>query len=504
MHAYNVSLEAKLKEPIPTSCSTCELHALKNLELAHYVDHLQDEFCFKRKREERMAKEWANKDKYHPSDGVLEPRVQMPRSKASVRTVPAWGERKVVGGAVGQATPVRPVRGTGQTGAGLAGSSSGFVPVQVRGLVLEVVVLVVGLESLQEVSLLGVLPLVLNTGMGGSVALRWRGGTVHGLSFMVLVLLQVDRVGSLMVVTVVVFVEVALVGKMLWFVLTPLSSKWLGTGFTLLVLTPVLSRLFAHVLVLKFQVGDLKNIRVIDASCSRHMTEDKGWFSSLVPVVTKRYITFGDNGRGCVLSEGEIKVSDKITLRCVSLVQSLGYNLLFVSQLLDEGFEVLFRPGGSRILDSRGDLVCMVVVEGQVFRADYSQSSGVERCFLAGSSNELWKWHKKLGHLSFDLLSRLTKLNLVRGLPRLRLEKELVCAPCKHAKMVDSSRAPLTDVMTERPCELLHMDLVGPARVRFAGGKWYVLVVVDDYSRYVWVFFLEYKGEKFGFVEILS
>jgi hypothetical protein len=43
MHAYTVSLEAKLKEPIPTSCSTCELHAFKNLELAHYVDHLQDE-----------------------------------------------------------------------------------------------------------------------------------------------------------------------------------------------------------------------------------------------------------------------------------------------------------------------------------------------------------------------------------------------------------------------------------------------------------------------------
>jgi hypothetical protein len=43
MHAYTISLEAKLKEPIPTSCSTCELHALKNLELAHYVDRLQDE-----------------------------------------------------------------------------------------------------------------------------------------------------------------------------------------------------------------------------------------------------------------------------------------------------------------------------------------------------------------------------------------------------------------------------------------------------------------------------
>jgi hypothetical protein len=175
----------------------------------------------------------------------------------------------------------------------------------------------------------------------------------------------------------------------------------------------VLSRLFTHVLAFEFQVGDLKNIWLIDSGCSRHMIGDKGWFSSLVPVVTKRYITFGDNGRGCVLSEGEIKVSDKITLKCVALIQSLGYNLLFVSQLLDDGFKVLFRPGGSRILDSRGDLVYMVVPEGLVFRADFSQSSSVEHCFLSGSSSELWKWHSKLGHLSFDILSRLSKLNFV-------------------------------------------------------------------------------------------
>jgi hypothetical protein len=83
-------------------------------------------------------------------------------------------------------------------------------------------------------------------------------------------------------------------------------------------------------------------------------------------------------------------VSDKITLRRVALVQSHGYNFISVSQLLEKGFEVLFRPGGSQIFDSRGDLVCMVVPEGQVFRADFCQSSGVERCFLAGSSSELW------------------------------------------------------------------------------------------------------------------
>jgi hypothetical protein len=139
--------------------------------------------------------------------------------------------------------------------------------------VLVVVVLVFGLESLQVVGLLGILPFVLNMGMGVVVALRWRGGTVHGLPFMVLVLLQLERDGSLIVVFVVVFMEVALVGKMVWIVLTPLLRKWLDTGFTFL---------FTHVLVFEFQVGDLKNIWLIDSGCSRHMTRDKGWFSSLI------------------------------------------------------------------------------------------------------------------------------------------------------------------------------------------------------------------------------
>jgi hypothetical protein len=221
--------------------------------------------------------------------------------------------------------------------------------------------------GLQVVSLLDDLHLVLNTRVEGVVALRWRGEMDHGLPFMVFVLLQLERVGSLVVVTVVVFVEVALIGEMFWIVPTPLWSKWLGTGFTPLVLTPVLSHLFTHVLAFEFQVGDLRNVWLIDFGCSRHMTRDKGWFSSLISVVSRTYITFGDNGRGCVLSEGEINVNDKVTLRRVALVQSLGFNLLSMSQLLDEGFEVLFRPSGSRILDSRGDLICMVVPEGQVF-----------------------------------------------------------------------------------------------------------------------------------------
>jgi hypothetical protein len=69
--------------------------------------------------------------------------------------------------------------------------------------------------------------------------------------------------------------------------------------------------------------------------------------------MTKEYVTFGDNGKGRVLLVGTVNVSESVTLRRVSLVKLLGYNLLSVSQLLDEGFEVRFKTGCSRVLDSQ-------------------------------------------------------------------------------------------------------------------------------------------------------
>jgi hypothetical protein len=73
-----------------------------------------------------MVKEWANKDKYHPSNGVLEPRIQMPKVKVIVRTVLTWGDRKVACGAAGRVTPVRLAHHTGQTGEGLDRQGSTF------------------------------------------------------------------------------------------------------------------------------------------------------------------------------------------------------------------------------------------------------------------------------------------------------------------------------------------------------------------------------------------
>jgi transposase InsO family protein len=86
----------------------------------------------------------------------------------------------------------------------------------------------------------------------------------------------------------------------------------------------------------------------------------------------------------------------------------------------------------------------------------------------------------------------------------LKFESDLVCAPCHHSKMIAASYSLINTVMTEHPGQLLHMDTVGPSRVCSMGGKWYVLVIIDDYSCYSWVFFLESKDQVFGHFRLLA
>jgi hypothetical protein len=79
----------------------------------------------------------------------------------------------------------------------------------------------------------------------------------------------------------------------------------------------------------------------------------------------------------------------------------------------------------------------------------------------------------------------------------LKFESDLVCPPCRHGKMIATSHSPVNTVMTEHHGQLLYMDTVGPSQVCSMGGKWYVLVIIDNYSRYSLVFFLESKDEVF-------
>jgi hypothetical protein len=88
--------------------------------------------------------------------------------------------------------------------------------------------------------------------------------------------------------------------------------------------------------------GGLENTWLMDSGCSRHMTGDKKWFSSLIPLSHKEYVIFGDDKKGKVLGTGVIKVNNHFTLNDVALVDKLRYNMLSISQLVDADLNVFF------------------------------------------------------------------------------------------------------------------------------------------------------------------
>ena len=92
-------------------------------------------------------------------------------------------------------------------------------------------------------------------------------------------------------------------------------------------------------------------------------------------------------------------------------------------------------------------------------------------------------------------LSKLVKNDLVIGLPKLKFDKDKICDACQFGKQVKNFFKSKNLVSTSRPLELLHVDLFGPMDVLSMGGKSYGFVIVDDYSRFTWVYFLTHKDE---------
>nr|GEU52661.1 hypothetical protein [Tanacetum cinerariifolium] len=117
-------------------------------------------------------------------------------------------------------------------------------------------------------------------------------------------------------------------------------------------------------------------------------------------------------------------------------------------------------------------------------------------CLMArASSTKSWLWHQRLSHLNFDTINDLDRNDLVAGLPKFKYHKEHLCPSCEQGKSKRASHPPKPVPNSRQRLHLLHMDLCGPMRIASINGKRYVLVIVDDYSRYTWVYFLRSKEE---------
>src|SRR6266540_426638 len=224
------------------------------------------------------------------------------------------------------------------------------------------------------------------------------------------------------------------------------------------------------------------------------MTGEKSMFSSLQLNHDAQEIVFGDSGKGEVVGVGKIPISNDQSISNVLLVDSLSYNFLSVSQLCEMGYNCLFTNEGVQILRREDSSIAfMGRLKGKLYLVDFTTTRVMPETCLMAKSSMGWLWHRQLAHVGMRNLAKLQKGEHILGLTNVIFEKDKVCGACQDSKQHGASHPSKNVVSTTRPLELLHMDLFGPVAYISIGGNKYGFVIVDDYSRFTWVFFLQVR-----------
>ncbi|KAD7477744.1 hypothetical protein E3N88_00880 [Mikania micrantha] len=248
------------------------------------------------------------------------------------------------------------------------------------------------------------------------------------------------------------------------------------------------------------------SIWYVDSGGSMHMTGSRSLLHDYF-TGRKGFVSFGNDAKGYIIGKGFV-TNGEIRFDDVNHVENLKYNLLSVSQMCDKGHLSLFTKQECRILSSDVlPLIGKVLDEytllkanrvGKVYAFDLSKKISVKGhpcLFSKASFKESNLWHRRLGHVNIKNMNQLVKHGLVRGLPLKDFNCDEDCIACLKGKQHKVSFPPIGDPKSTGCLQMLHMDLFGPVKVMSMAKKKYCLVIVDDYSRFVWTFFLHSKGE---------
>nr|GFA86786.1 integrase, catalytic region, zinc finger, CCHC-type, peptidase aspartic, catalytic [Tanacetum cinerariifolium] len=235
---------------------------------------------------------------------------------------------------------------------------------------------------------------------------------------------------------------------------------------------------------------------IIDSGCLKHMIGNRALLTNFVEKFLGT-VCFGKNDFDVIAGYGDVVIGS-MTMKKFYYVEGLGHNLFSVGQFCDKGLKVTFRKSTCFVRNEDGvDLVTgdhssnlHTIVLNEV-------ASNSLTCLLAkASSSQSWLWHQRLSHLNFATINNLVKCNLVQGLPKMKFEKDHLCFACEQGKIHQKHHKSKLAFASNKPLYLFYMDLCGPMRIQSINGKRYVLVVVDDYSRYTWdVGKLKAKGD---------
>ncbi|KAJ9553320.1 hypothetical protein OSB04_017365 [Centaurea solstitialis] len=206
----------------------------------------------------------------------------------------------------------------------------------------------------------------------------------------------------------------------------------------------------------------------LDSGCSKHMT----------------------------VGHGDI-VCEDITINNVAHVEGLNHNLFSIGKFCDKDLEVIFNKRRCAVRTEWGRELLVGTRKTNLYTIKLRHMlANKSQCLITKkSSHQSLLWHRRLSHLNYRYLDRLVKQRLVSGIPMIKFEPDQMCSGCAQGKMKRASHPPKPEQGSKSPLSLIHMDLCGPMKTVSLAGRKYVLVIVDDFSRFSWTKFLKTKDE---------
>lgn len=254
--------------------------------------------------------------------------------------------------------------------------------------------------------------------------------------------------------------------------------------------------LMAHTEVSK---DEGKGIWFLDSGCSNHMTGDKTWFIELDENF-KHSVRLGNSSKMAVEGKGSIRFEVEGITQTVSnvyYVPNLTNNLLSIGQLQEKRLVILIKEGTCRIYhQQRGLIINTQMTANRMFLVYAKMKPLPGNCLKMEEEDLEILWHRRYGHLNNKSIQIMQQKQMVKGLPKLK-EVDKVCKMCNVGKQQRQEFPKKSKWRASNKLELIHGDLCGPITPISHSGKRYLLVLIDDFSRKTWIYFLADKSEVF-------
>ncbi|GJR39122.1 retrovirus-related pol polyprotein from transposon TNT 1-94 [Tanacetum coccineum] len=200
----------------------------------------------------------------------------------------------------------------------------------------------------------------------------------------------------------------------------------------------------------------------LDSGCSKHMTRDRSRLRNFM----KKFIgtvRFGNDHFGAIMGYGDYIIGESVISR-VYYVEGLGHNLFSIGQFYDSDLEVSFRKHSCYVRDMDSVELIKGSRDSNLYTISIEDMLKSSPIFLLSkaSKNKSWLWHRRLNHLNFGTINDLARKDLVRGLPRLKFEKDHLWSTCQLGKSKKHTHKPKTENTNLEVLNTLHMDLCGP------------------------------------------